>query len=1682
MATHFRKITGYGCFLFLLMTLCKNGFTQEPATVTATAMSLEKAFLAVAYAPSDDVVVYSTHNTHELARLSGQSTVDCIFFNETYGNIILLRPDKVEIWDDGTFTKVAEIPLDRATGAVTYSKATHTIAYRNSNDEIVLLNLADKQQLSMEIGSEALGEDPVLAGAAIKLDQKGEHLYLGTKYGIIKYATADLSIESTFLRSDIDAFDVFDETMVVMGRQGIPGGLAFYNTATWQYMLPDKQYVAGQNQSHLQLINDHIAFIAYPDKMTIVGKNGFDTSIKLPHTPLNSMFVSNAGILANDEQEVVFYDIEGNISCRIKERGFPEADESADGEIVVNQSGDDQDIIGYATNHHRLKVYNTASQKLIQSIPTGEKSFAQCLQISASNALAAAIFSDQKKVKVYDLESGALIDSVLFEKAPTALKISNDWMVVGMEDGQYASWRIAPKKLTAVKGLSVALSHPVSAIEIAGNTAIIASYTRMLHVSLDKSDFKETLMVGHDNYINHLSLDPSGNYLASSDVLDHVFLWDFKDNTLLETYQVPEVKSIRLTDSLAIVVHTASGQQLLDNRSLAQRKESTRPEVVLQTSNTGGVGSLAISPDGKFFASIDGNVVKVRDLKTSFLVSQFTPRSNIANDIVFTKDSKIVVVVGGSSIEYFDCITGKSRKYQDLSARNRSLHTVTSFPRSNALVVNNDHGWHNPLFIHTNTGVLLGELYFNENEEQDKTVKQVEISNDEQYLATYGSHYIKIFKLDPLNLNNIEQLVAIPREGEGEGYNETMRSYLSFSEDSRFLSFFQFGDGVNHLIVYDIPNRKEHLRTWGNMSVFGKNHQLLYMSTPTDLTTTDLDDHSKQELTPKSDHFQLISALGYDKNSNIFISGDNWGNLKLWNAQSGNALTEINRFDYDVYQSEMTNDGRFMVYNSKNGLYLFDLVSFKNIKLEGNNFPLITTFSPDSKYVYYRKDDSFYAYNLATNEVKCVLQFDGSAGKIEYGKPIISDDGLHFMVDLKREGREVCHIYNLPDFSLRDTLSRYSISPEIDSFVPYSMLGDDVYGVSIGHENSELLFTQYGSYNLHTQEITLHSNKSRHQLLDNGFRDKLLHQNMKVNTLSKNKKWYAYQENYHLKIEALNDNKVRLDQDFDVFDVTCGRFTPDENYFILGLRNGYIRIYSTATFTPVKEIYIGNGEVMSIEANARFLTVAGEDKIRHVFDITKNFEKVYSLAFMHDGDFVIMDPEGYYFATQGAIKSIAFKRGQEIYPFEQFDLYYNRPDKVAEKLVPYGLKDRAMVQAYREAFHKRLSRSGLKEERLSVDLRLPVVHINTAEIPVAVQDETFSFAVQATDEASTIDKMHIWVNDVPIYGGSGREMTGQQHEISTDITINLISGKNKVQVAVTNANGVESLKETFVVNCDVTQQKPTLHLISIGVSTYQDAQYNLQYAVKDATDIGLYAQTLTDKYKEVKVYNIFDEEATTENILAVKEQLASANTNDLVIVFFAGHGLLDDKLNYYLATYDVDFDNPSAKGLPYEALESLLDGIRPFQKLLLIDACHSGEVDKDDVVVLQTAAVSSDDTAVLKRGSVPIASKSKKLGLKNSFELMQTIFADVRRGTGAVVISASGGLEYALESNQWNNGVFTYSLLEGLKSGNADANNDGSIQVSELKDYITEKVTAYTNGGQTPTARKVNLEFDFDVW
>ena len=454
----------------------------------------------------------------------------------------------------------------------------------------------------------------------------------------------------------------------------------------------------------------------------------------------------------------------------------------------------------------------------------------------------------------------------------------------------------------------------------------------------------------------------------------------------------------------------------------------------------------------------------------------------------------------------------------------------------------------------------------------------------------------------------------------------------------------------------------------------------------------------------------------------------------------------------------------------------------------------------------------------------------------------------------------------------------------------------------------------------------------------------------------------------------------------------------------------------------------------------------------------------------------VMTPDFYYSALTPRANNIMFRKNGVLFGYEQFDLKFNRPDIVLQRI---GLADSTLVQAYHKAYQKRLKKMGFTEDMLKDDFHLPEIEIENFEFMPSITDSTsIGLNLHLKDDKYNLDRINVWVNDVAVYGSGGISLRARNiNSYSTYLNVNLVKGTNSIQVSVLNQAGAESYKETLEIESTAGKDKPNLYLITIGESEFEESNYNLTYAAKDAKDVAnLFSKS--EVYENVFTKTLVNKEVTRINVQALNTFIDQAGINDEVMVFIAGHGVLDKELDYFFATYDMDFNNPSEKGLAYEDLEGLLDGIKPLKKMLFIDACHSGEIDKEEVKLIVQNTTNTGGVQFRAVGNTV----TQKLGIQNTSELTKSLFTDLRKGTGATVISSAGGMEFAMEGDDWNNGLFTYCLINGIKSKKADLNKDGEIWLSELKQYVSDQVTKLSNGKQQPTSRIENQVLDYRVW
>jgi Caspase domain len=150
--------------------------------------------------------------------------------------------------------------------------------------------------------------------------------------------------------------------------------------------------------------------------------------------------------------------------------------------------------------------------------------------------------------------------------------------------------------------------------------------------------------------------------------------------------------------------------------------------------------------------------------------------------------------------------------------------------------------------------------------------------------------------------------------------------------------------------------------------------------------------------------------------------------------------------------------------------------------------------------------------------------------------------------------------------------------------------------------------------------------------------------------------------------------------------------------------------------------------------------------------------------------------------------------------------------------------------------------------------------------------------------------------------------------------------------------------------------------------------------------------------------------------------------DDLILLFFSGHGIKDDSGKLYFATR---LTRKTPKGelirstaVPARFVREIMDNSGWRRQVLILDCCFSGAFNQ--------ALNAKDDGSVDVRG---------QLGAE-----------------GRVVLTSSSSTQYSFEQQGSDLSIYTRFLVEGIETGAADRDNDGKVSVRELHEYATKKV------------------------
>lgn len=532
--------------------------------------------------------------------------------------------------------------------------------------------------------------------------------------------------------------------------------------------------------------------------------------------------------------------------------------------------------------------------------------------------------------------------------------------------------------------------------------------------------------------------------------------------------------------------------------------------------------------------------------------------------------------------------------------------------------------------------------------------------------------------------------------------------------------------------------------------------------------------------------------------------------------------------------------------------------------------------------------------------------------------------------------------------------------------------------------------------------------------------------------------------------------------------------TPDGEELWVAARSGTVLVFSGRTLEPRGELAVpGLGNPQSMNCGQTWIAVAsGATGAIHVIDRSARRPLVQMFAAVDrasGADFVFLSPEGYYAASPGGLRALSWVIDGRAYSPEVDDLGSNRPDLLAERLgAPAEL-----VNLLRDARRRRIERLGRRDGALRSPEALPRVELTGAPLPATTVDESVRLQVTAGAPKGTIDRIHVAVNGAPL-SAAGLPVKKPSKSVTLEVDVPLGYGRNAIEVSA-SVSGTESPRESAVVVRTSHPPPPELYVLGIAVADYDGEDHDLAFPVKDARDVIAALEGKGDRVGAVHTKLLADRDVTLASVRGAKDFFAPSRPDDQAIVFVAGHGLLDERLDYYFPTSATDFEAPSRLGVPYAALEEVMDGIGARSRLLLVDTCHSGELDEPQLARLASVGAKVS-------GGRGVIAKQRKTS-SPSVWLGHPLFADLSRGAGVTVLASASGAELAFESEMLANGLFAHAVISVLSSGDVrnDVDRDGVTRVSELAAVVARRVGRHTAGVQNPGFRRRNVMADFSV-
>lgn len=1048
-----------------------------------------------------------------------------------------------------------------------------------------------------------------------------------------------------------------------------------------------------------------------------------------------------------------------------------------------------------------------------------------------------------------------------------------------------------------------------------------------------------------------------------------------------------------------------------------------RPELVLQTGHVTSVDAIAFSPDGQLLASGSAdNTVKLWDMASKREVRTLAGHTKGVRAVAFRADGQLASGAIDGSINFWDVATGAVQR------------NLTGNGSVSAVAFSSDGRWfaagnmekvvrlwdlksnHEPLTLLGHIGSVTTIAFSHEGRwlasgSADKTIRiwDLETGREARRLTGHTDRITTVaFSPDGrwLATASFDAKVKLWKVGEWReqqfptGGAKVLAA--AFSPDGHTLIS---ADANKAIRLCDVEGKRK-LRTIADTPndnvleaiavVFSADGRWMASSSG-DKTIELRDVATGRDVHRLTTHSYGVSTVAFSLGGHWFATGGKEQTVKLWEVATGLELHTLDPSGGSVNAVAFSPDERTLASASHSGgIVLWEVATGEKVRnLVGHSESVNTlAFSPDGKWLVSGSND-------ATVRVWNV------------------SDGREVRPATKH-GAEVSAVAFSPD-------GKWIISASADQTVK-------IWEAATGRE----LRTLSG----HKGEVLAAAFSPDGRWIASGGTDNVI------------RIW-----------EAATGREARVLVSHAA-EVKAIAFSKSGHLLASGSKDDTIKLWNVATGEVENTLSGHTNEIdaLAFSADGRWLVSGSEDGSTRLWDARTGTAAATLLSVRESAggfsfqqtDWLVVSPDGLFDGSPGAWHQILWRFDQSSFNVRPVEVFFNEffyPGLLADILA--GKKRPAL------------------QDISQVDRRQPVLTLELADEKVSAGESvaTRNLAVKIRIAEAPSDKDHAagsGVRDVRLFRNAslvkvwrGDVLQNKGSEAVLETTVRLIAGSNQLTAYAFNHDNIKSSDATLTLNgADSLRRSGTAYIVAVGVNTYDNTEYNLKYAVPDANVFSEEVhrnENLLGRFARVETIPLADQQATKANILTALYRLAgneeplpaeappalaklkTAQPEDAVVIFFAGHGEAYES-RFYMLPHDLhflgspkrmkqsDFDKMMAHSISDRELERAFEEISAGQILFVIDACHSGQ------------ALEADEA---------------RHGPMNSKGLAQLAYEK-----GMYILTAAQSNQAALEAPQYGHGLLTYALIEeGLKNNAADRSPvDGRVLVREWLDYATERV------------------------